>query len=87
MNFQTEGDWTCPKCGGVEFYKIRRENKITAARVSQWEDVRQCAKCDIDMASKSVASVQNSASGCTSFLALLAFAGFAIASILALFGI
>jgi DNA-directed RNA polymerase subunit RPC12/RpoP len=27
-NFQTEGDWKCPKCGGVEFYKSRKEKVV-----------------------------------------------------------
>jgi hypothetical protein len=87
MNFQTEGDWACPKCGGVEFYKIRRENKVTAARLTQFEDVRQCAKCDIDMVSPSTAKVQNSMSSCTTTLGVLAFLGFALAIILSMFGL
>ena len=71
--FQTEGDWKCPKCGGVEFYKTRKEKTVTAARVTQYEDVRMCAKCDIPMGSESVAKVQDSSSGCTSIIAAIFF--------------
>jgi Zn-finger nucleic acid-binding protein len=85
--FQTEGDWKCPKCGGVEFYKSRKEKVVTAARVTQYEDVRMCAKCDIPMESESVAKVQNSTSGCTSVLAALFFLSLAVWFIAAMFGL
>lgn len=85
--FQTEGDWTCPKCGGVEFYKTRKEKTVTAARVTQYEDVRTCGKCDIPMQSESMAKVQNSTSGCTSVLASLFFLSLAVWFIAAMFGL
>lgn len=44
----------------------------TAARVTQYDDVRMCAKADIPMESESVAKVQNSTSGYPSvFVAIL----------------
>jgi predicted RNA-binding Zn-ribbon protein involved in translation (DUF1610 family) len=78
MNFETEGDWKCPKCGGLEFYKTRKEVVVGAARVTQYQDVRMCAKCDIEMASASAAKIQDASSGCVSTLAILAFSGFAL---------
>ena len=86
-NFQTEGDWTCPKCGGVEFYKTRQEKTVTAARVVQYEDVRMCAKCDIAMGSKTVAAAQNSTSSCTSVIAALFFLSLFIWIIAVMFGL
>jgi uncharacterized Zn finger protein (UPF0148 family) len=85
--FQTEGDWKCPKCGGVEFYKSRKEKTVTAARVTQYDDVRMCAKCDIPMESESAAKFQNSASGCSTFFAVLALLSFVVWIFASMFGL
>jgi hypothetical protein len=78
MKFETEGDWSCPKCGGLEFYKTRKSVTVGATRVTQYQDVRMCAKCDIEMTSPSVAKIENASSGCVTTLSVLAFAGFAL---------
>jgi hypothetical protein len=78
MNFETEGDWACPKCGGLEFYKTRKAVTVGAARVTQYQNVRMCGKCDIEMTSPTAAKIEDASSGCVTTLAVLAFSGFAL---------
>lgn len=73
MAFETEGDWKCPKCEGVEFYKTREEIQVGVQRVTQYKDVRKCAKCDVNMQSESNAKIENSTSGCITTGFVIAF--------------
>lgn len=86
-NFETEGDWKCPKCGGLEFYKTRTESTVTAARVTQYNDVRMCAKCDIPMGSKSTEAIQNKTGGCTAVVTILFFGSLFLWFMAVLFGL
>jgi hypothetical protein len=86
-NFQTEGDWKCPKCSGVKFYKSRKERTVTAARVVQYDDVRMCAKCDIPMESESMSKIQNSTSGCSTFFLVIALLSFVVWVFASMFGL
>lgn len=85
MSFETEGDWKCPKCEGVEFYKTREEIQVGVQRLTQYKDVRKCAKCDVNMQSESTAKVENSTSGCAATFALIGFGLLAVYWLIQLF--